>query len=156
MKKLFSITLLLLILCGCGDDEVNLPFTEPETDWNLSFSEMESQYQDIITETFSTDENIVLGDFGIPGGRLMGVTAFLYIEKNGLQTRYYFNEERKLICSQIMINTDEDIYDLLEKKYGPTLANSYTWERGNCIIGVRNWDIYFHWSIGYSNPSYIH
>lgn len=42
---------------------------------------MESQYQDIITETFSTDENIVLGDFGIPGGRLMGVTAFLYIEK---------------------------------------------------------------------------
>lgn len=90
MNKLLSTALLLLILCGCSDDEVNLPFTEPETDWNLSFSEMESQYQDIITETFSTDENIVLGDFGISSGSLSGVSALLYTEKKWYKDQILF------------------------------------------------------------------
>lgn len=156
MNKLLSTALLLLILCGCGDDEINLPFTEPETDWNLSYSEMEERYQGTITESLVTEENIILGDFGIPGGFLRGVASFLYVEKNGQQTRYYFNEERKLICSQIMINTDEEIYDLLEKKYGPPSTNTHTWDRGNYIISARNWDTNYHWSIAYSNPSHIH
>ena len=152
MNKLLSTVLLLLILCGCGDDEVNLPFTEPETDWNLSFSEMESQYQDIITETFSTDENIVLGDFGISGGSLSCVSALFYTEKDGIITRYYFNKDRKLICSEIIIKTDENIADILEKKYGYQKLKEHRWKYGNCIIGVDGGNK--SWGISYMNPSY--
>lgn len=152
MNKLLSTALLLLILCGCGDDEINLPFTEPETDWNLSYSEMEERYQGTITESLVTDENIVLGDFSISAGSLTGVSALLYTEKNGIKTMYYFNKYRKLICSEVIIKTDEDISELLEKKYGTPKPNGYTWENGNCLIGVYGKDGF--WGISYANPTY--
>lgn len=114
---------------------------------------MESRYQNIITETFSTDENIVLGDFGISSGSLSGVSALLYTEKNGIKTRYYFNKYRKLICSEVIIKTDEDISKLIEKKYGTPKPNGYTWENGNCLIGVYGKDSF--WGISYANPTYV-